>query len=167
MRACDKCQGFGQIPNKVCTYCKGGGRVSEDRRVQVEILPGVQDDQIIKVKGKGEAGERGAAEGDLYVRIKVMPHTVFERRGDDLKVKIDLNVLDLLLGKRIEVPTITHGRVSVEIPAHFNLKEDLKIPGEGMPHFGSFGRGNLLVDFTIKAPKKLDSKIKKLLEEIE
>lgn len=167
VKLCKRCHGSGQIPNKVCDFCGGSGRVTGEHRVPVEILPGVNDNQIIKVKGFGEAGERGTAPGDLYVRIKVKPHTTFERRGDDLVVKKELNVFGLLLGKKIEVPTVSGGKLKIEIPAHFNLKENLKVPGEGMPRFGSFGRGDLLVDFIIKAPKKLHPKEAKSLEELE
>ncbi len=132
-----------------------------------EILPGIQDNQIIKVKGAGEAGERGTAVGDLYIRVKIAPHSGFERRGDDLVTRKELSVFDLLLGKKIAVPTIAGGKIHVEIPAHFNLKEDLRISGEGMPRFGNFGRGDLLVDFILKAPKKLDANARKILEDFE
>jgi molecular chaperone DnaJ len=167
VKTCRECHGAGKIPNKVCSSCKGSGRMAGERQVKVEILPGIQDDQLIKVKAAGEAGERGTAGGDLYVRVKIRPHSIFERHGDDLVVKKELNVVDLLLGKKTEVPTIGGGKINVEIPAHFNLKDDLRIPGEGMPRFNSFGRGDLLVNFIIKAPKKLSAKAKKLLEELE
>lgn len=167
VKACDKCHGTGQVPNKVCAVCKGVGRVSGVREVKVEILPGVQDGQIIKIKGVGEAGERGAEIGDLYARIRVRPHSVFERRGDDLMVKKELDVMNLLLGHKVEVPTMSGGKINIEIPAHFNLKEDLRIPGEGMPRFGSYGRGDILVNFTIKAPKKLSPRAKKILEDLQ
>ena len=165
VKACEKCAGFGQIPNKVCSACKGDGRVSGERKVEVEILPGVENDQIIKIKSAGEAGERGTATGDLYVRVRVKPHPVFDREEDNLIVRRELRVIDLLLGKKIEVPTISGGHVKVEIPAGFDLKERLRIPGEGMPRLGSFGRGDLLVEFIIKAPKKADTRLRKLLEE--
>ncbi|RJP45600.1 molecular chaperone DnaJ [Candidatus Parcubacteria bacterium] len=167
VRACDTCHGSGQIPNKVCSVCKGTGRTRGEHAIRLEILPGIQDSQIIKVNAVGEAGERGAEAGDLYVRVRVRPHSTFERRGDDLVVKKELNVMDLLLGKKVEVSTMSGGKLHVEIPAHFNLKEDLRIPGEGMPRFGSYGRGDLLVSFIVKAPKKPDAKVRKLLEEIE
>ena len=86
--------------------------------------------------------------------------------GNDI-IHFTCNFFDLLLGKKIEVPTISGGRISIEIRAHFNLKEYLRISGEGMPRFGSYGRGDLLINFTIKAPKKLSSKAKKILEELE
>jgi molecular chaperone DnaJ len=166
IRACGKCRGTGQIPNKVCSACDGKGSVPGERQVRVEILPGIQDNQIIKIKGAGEAGERGTAAGDLYLRVRIKPHHIFRREGDDLVVRKEISALDLLLGRKIEIPTISGGRIRAEIPAGFNLKEKLRIPGEGMPRFGSFGRGDLLVDFVIKAPKKPDAKIKKLLEEL-
>ncbi len=167
VRPCEKCYGTGQIPNKACAVCKGSGRIKAEREIKVEILPGIEDEQLIKVKGAGEAGERGASMGDLYVRVRVRPHQTFERRGADLVVRKELRVFDLLMGRKLEVPTISGGKISVEIPAQFNLKDNLRIPGEGMPRFGSFGRGDLLVNFIIKAPKKLGPKAKKILEEIE
>ncbi len=170
VKTCTKCHGSGEIPKKPCTTCKGAGRIEADREIKVEILPGIEDGQLIKVKGMGEAGERGTAAGDLYIRVRVLPNHTFERHGADLVVTRELNLIDLLLGKKIEVPTISGGKVSAEIPANFNLKDNLRVPGEGMPHFGSSstfgGRGDLLVNFIIKAPKKPGGRAKKLLEEL-
>ena len=167
VKPCEKCRGTGQIPNKICAYCKGSGRVSGERAVRVEILPGVEDGQLIKIKEGSEAGERGTAVGDLYVKVRVKPHSVFERKGGDLLVKKELKFFALLLGEKIEIPTVSGGKINVEIPAHFNLKENLRVPGEGMPRFGSYGRGDLLVNFIIRAPKKPSAKTKKILEELE
>ncbi|MDO8537009.1 MAG: molecular chaperone DnaJ [bacterium] len=167
VKACEKCRGTGQIPNKICSTCKGSGRTRSTRSINVEILPGIEDGQLIKINGMGEAGERGTASGDLYVRVGIRPHQVFERRGADLIVKKELKVLDLLLGRRLEISTISGGKLNVEIPTHFNLKDNLRIPGEGMPHIGGHGRGDLLVNFIIKAPKKLNEKARKTLEDIE
>lgn len=168
---CDKCHGTGEIPKKACGVCKGSGRVEANREIKVELLPGIEDGQLIKIKGAGEAGERGTAAGDLYVRVRVKPHSVFERHGVNLIVSREVKILDLLLGKKVEVPTISGGKVLIEIPADFNLRESFRISGEGMPHFGasSFfsGRGDLYVNFIVKAPKKLEGKAKKALEELE
>lgn len=166
IRTCSRCHGTGRIPNKVCTACGGKGNVPGKRRVRVEILPGIENNQIIKIKGAGEAGERGAAVGDLYVRVRIKPHHLFRREGSDLIVRKEIKLLDLLLGKKIEIPTISGGKIWVEIPAGFDLKEKLRLPGEGMPRFGSFGRGDLLVDFVVRAPKKVSAKIRKLLEDL-
>ncbi len=165
VRTCSKCHGTGEIPKKACGVCKGSGRVESDRDIRIEIVPGIEDNQLIQIRGAGEAGERGTAAGDLYVRVRIKHHSVFERHGANLVVSRELNVVDLLLGRKIEVPTIAGGRLSVEIPAGFNLKENYRIVGEGMPHFNSRGRGDLYVNFLIKAPKKLDGKARKALEE--
>ncbi len=170
VRVCEKCHGAGEVPKKVCPACRGAGRVTSVRDIRMDILAGIEDGQLIKVKSMGEAGERGAAAGDLYVRVRVARHPLFERRKNDLIVRYELNVLDLLLGKRIEVPTIEGRKISAEIPPGFNLKDHLRIAREGMPHFGTGGsmfaanRGDLLVDFIIKAPKP-NVKLKKILEE--
>jgi molecular chaperone DnaJ len=171
IRTCAKCHGTGEIPKKACTTCKGAGRTEADRDIRFEILAGVEDNQLIQIRAAGEAGERGTASGDLYIRVRIRPHSVFERHGANLVVSRELKVVDLLLGKKIEVPTISGEKISVEIPTGFNLKENFRIAGEGMPHFGaSFpfkGRGDLYVNFVIKAPKKLEGKAKKTLEEAE
>lgn len=166
IKTCSNCHGTGKTPNKACRVCGGSGRMPAEQHVAVEMLPGIQSGQIIKIKSRGEAGERGTTGGDLYVRIAVKPHAIFQRNGDDLVIKKELKVADLLLGKKVEVPTLGGNKISIEIPAHFNLKENLKIPGEGMPRFGGLGRGDLLVDFDIRAPKKLGAKEKKILEDL-
>jgi len=165
VKACTPCRGTGQIPKKPCPVCKGSGRVNAERTVRLELAPGIQSGQIIKIAGKGEAGERGTTEGDLYVRIVIQEHSTFARHGDDLVVQKELDLVKILLGEKIEAPTISGGKINVEIPAGFNLKEDLRVRGEGMPHFGSSGRGDLLVNFTLKTPKKITPRIKKLLED--
>ena len=128
VRACEKCHGAGEIPKKACPVCRGVGRVISTRDIRIEILPGIEDGQLIKVKGMGEAGERGAAAGDLYVRMRVARHPVFARQGNDLIVRYELNILDLLAGRRIELPTIEGKKnlqqrsrpdSSVRIIAHF------------------------------------------------
>jgi molecular chaperone DnaJ len=175
VRMCTKCHGSGQIPKKPCSTCKGAGRAEADREAKIELLPGIEDGQLIKLQGMGEAGERGTAPGDLYVRVRVKPNAVFERRGVDLVVTRELPLADVILGKTLSVPSISGETVSAEIPAQFNLKDLLRIPNEGMPRFGSSKigvapsghRGDLLVNFIIKAPKKPSAKAKKLLEDLE
>jgi molecular chaperone DnaJ len=167
VKACAKCHGTGEVPKKPCNVCRGAGRVMADREVKIDIVAGIDDNQLIKVKGMGEAGERGTATGDLYVRVRVRPSAVFTRHGADLVVAKELKLIDVLLGKSIAVPVISGGTITVEIPAGFNLKESLRVAGHGMPHIGSRARGDLLVNFLIKAPKKPGSKERELLEKLE
>jgi molecular chaperone DnaJ len=167
VKTCTKCHGSGEVPKKPCSTCKGAGRTQAEREININIVAGIDDGQLIKVKGMGEAGERGTATGDLYVRVRVKPSSVFERKGNDLIVPKELSLVDILLGKSIEVQVIEGGKTTVEIPAGFNLKEYLRIPGKGMSHIGSRTRGDLLVNFIIKVPKKPGSREKELLEKLE
>jgi molecular chaperone DnaJ len=164
VKTCEACSGTGEVPDKICPVCRGAGRVNGERKITVKILPGVQNDQIIKISAMGEAGEKGSGVGDLYVHIRVKPHNVFSRNGDDLVVRLELKVVELLLGRALEVPTVEGGKKSFEIPAHFNLKEPYRVTNEGMPHFDRHGRGDLLVDFIIKAPKKVSGRVREALE---
>jgi len=167
VKTCSACLGFGKVPNKPCSECKGSGRVRGERKARVEIVPGVQSDQIVKMAGAGEAGEKGSGSGDLYLRVRVKPHHLFARQGDDLIVKKEITAWDLILGRKIEVQTIEGKKIKVDLPAHLNLKEYLKVSGEGMPRFGGFGRGALLVNLILKPTGKLSSRAQKLIEEAE
>jgi len=166
VRLCTKCHGSGQIPNKSCTVCGGKGRMEREKTVTVGIAPGVANDQLIKIAGAGEAGERGAEAGDLYVRVEIKSHPWFTREGDNLVMKKPLSVADVLLGEKIEIETIAREKIRVELPAGFHLRERLRIPGAGMPHLNRGGRGDLYVIFELKTPKKVSAKAKKLLEDL-
>lgn len=167
VRPCRYCSGAGQIPKSSCKICGGSGKIAGERKVKITVRPGISDNQIIKVASAGEAGERGMETGDLYVKIKIHPHHVFERVGDDLAIKKEIKLVDLLLGKKIEAPTISGNKLMVEIPENFDLKNHLRISKEGMPRFNAFGRGDLIVILTVKTPKKLSAKAKKILEDFE
>lgn len=167
VRPCAKCRGAGQIPNKMCNACSGAGRLRAEKLVEVTVAPGVENSQFIKIPKAGEAGERGAGAGDLYVRLKIKPHPVFRREGADLFGKREVNLADILLERPIAIRTISGETVTVEIPRGFNLKEPVKIPGEGMPHLGTGRRGDLYVELDIKTPKRLSAEAKKLLEKLE
>lgn len=166
IKQCKECQGAGQIPKKICGHCNGVGKVSGERHVKIEILPGIMDGQIIKFQGMGEAGERGAEGGDLYVRVVVKPHYIFGRRGNDLFIKKEIKLIDILLGEHFEAPTISGEKIKFEIPENFDLKENLTVPKQGMPVFGSSARGNLIIELKIKTSKKINAEVKKILEDL-
>lgn len=165
-RICDTCHGRGQVPERPCKICRGTGRTGGERNLELVIPAGTDNGAVIKVAHMGEAGEWGAAPGDLYVKIAVAPHKLFARSGDDLIVRYELRFKDLLLGKKIEVPTIDGGIVSEEIPPGTDLKAPFRIRGFGMPKTSGRGRGDLLVDFILKAPKRASGKLREVLEGI-
>jgi len=166
VRTCPACGGGGKIPKKVCNECRGAGRLRDKKTVTAEIRPGIEDGQIIKITGAGEAGEKGAGEGDLYVRVNVKPHRVFFRKRDDLVVRKRVNILDILLGKEILVPLIERGNLAVGVPGGGDLKSALVVLGKGMPRRDGKGRGDLVVELEVKMPKKLSAKAKEALEKL-
>ena len=167
VRACAKCNGAGEIPNKPCTNCKGSGRLVKPRTISIDILAGVADGQLIKITGAGETGERSAPAGDLYVSVRVAPDKVFRRDGPSLLIKREVTMTDILRGKPIEITLISGERLSVEIPNNFSLSERIRVAGKGMPQFGGRGYGDLYIELDVRTPKKVSSKAKKLLEDLD
>jgi len=170
VRSCAACRGRGEVPKKVCADCAGAGRARGKRDVRVMISSGIEDGQVIKITGKGEAGERGGKQGDLYVVVRVKPHEVFTRKGADLFMTRSIKATDALLEKEIVFSGIDGERITVTVPKGFNLKDDLTVPDKGMPmsHIGTASsRGALHVSFNLVTPKKLSKKAKDLLEELD
>ncbi len=166
VKACGKCAGVGKIPKKMCAKCSGAGRINSDREIEISIAPGVSDGQMIKVPGAGESGPRGAAAGDLYLRVRVKPHHLFRRAGDDLVLKQEAKLVDLLVHQKISVKTISGDVVSVEISVGFRFGDRLTVSDEGMPRLGSSGRGKLFVELDVRVPQRISERAKKLLEEL-
>src|SRR3989344_3991292 len=161
---CEKCEGKGYDQKAgfdKCAVCGGRGEIKE------KIVQGIHDGQLITIKGAGEAGQRGTGAGDLYVRIKIKPHNIFHREGNDLIISKNVKLMDILLGKKIEIPIISGYKLHIEIPTDFDIRQNVIISNEGMPVFGAYGRGNLIVELKIKTPKKISAKAKKSLEDIE
>ena len=167
VKQCKECMGTGQISKSPCVQCRGTGRISGERQVKIKIVQGIHDGQLITIKGAGEAGQRGTGAGDLYVRIKIKPHNIFHREGNDLIISKNVKLMDILLGKKIEIPIISSHKLHIEIPTDFDIRQNVIISNEGMPVFGAYGRGNLIVELKIKTPKKISAKAKKSLEDIE
>ncbi len=163
---CPECQGEGTKPEKPCNVCKGEGRVKAEDIIEVVIPAGVDTDQIIKVGGRGEAGRKGGKAGDLYARIFVKKHSVFERRGDDLYALLAINFSQAALGDEIELKTLEGTNILLEIPAGAESGKILRISGKGVPHFGGYGRGNLYAELKVKTPKKLSREQKELLNKL-
>ena len=159
--SCPECRSAGEIPEISCRDCKGPGRVRHKHKVKVEVREGIESGQIIKIKGMGESGENNATSGDLYVKISVNPHPVFERRGDDLLCKKRVSVIDVLLGREIKVKNLRGDELGVEVPQGRNILEEVRIKGHGMTP-----RGDLVVKLEIEMPKRLNRRAKELLEDL-
>jgi molecular chaperone DnaJ len=163
---CPECKGEGLKPEKPCNVCKGEGRVKEADRIEVSIPAGVDSNQILRVEGKGDAGKKKGKSGDLYIRIMIKKHPIFERRGDDLVQRCQISFSQAALGDEIEVPSLEGPSVLAQVPAGIESGHVLGIKGKGIPHFSGLGRGDIYVELKIQTPKKLSKQQKELLEKL-
>jgi len=163
---CPECHGEGIKPEHPCNVCHGEGRTKKEEKVKITIPAGVDNNQIIKVKGKGEAGKRGGESGDLYIRIGVRPHKVFQRSGDDIYIQKNITFSQATLGDKIKVPTLEGDNMMVSVPSGIESGKILKVSKRGIPHFSSVGRGNMYIQMNIETPQKISKRQKELLEEL-
>ena len=169
---CPKCKGKGKIPEKPCKVCGGDGRYYGDKKVKVEIPVGIRDGETIRIRQEGEAGMLGGPSGDLYIRIIIKPHAIFERQGDDLYTSLSISFPEAVLGDKKEIQLLnsiekqTEKTVLLKIPAGTESGEIFRLRGKGIKHFNSPGQGDLYVKVKIKTPKKVSAKAKELLEEL-
>ncbi len=166
---CDVCGGTGRIRSgsrraTACTRCGGTGvqRASED--IQARIPPGAEDGSRVRLPGKGEAGERGAPPGDLFIQLRVRSHRFFRREGRDILLDVPLTFTEAALGTRLEVPTLG-GKVALTIPPGTSSGQRLRLKGRGVASISAGERGDQIVIVQIVAPKPDDS-TGKLLEEL-
>lgn len=162
---CPECQGERQIYEKKCSKCGGDGRVKEEREIKINIPAGISDGQTISIEQQGEAGEKGAPAGNLYVNVHVRPHSKFIRRGQDIFSTEYAPFSILALGGEIAVETID-GKLILKIPSGTPSGETFRIKNKGVPELGRKERGHHLVKVIVRVPKKLSREQKKLIEEL-
>lgn len=161
---CPDCNGLGKKIDKKCSACDGTGTVNKQRTLDVKIPAGIMDGARLRMAGMGEAAPNGGTPGDFYIDIHIRPDKRFERVGNDLLMRMDLDFATLALGGEIEVETIDDKKLSVKIPSGTQVGEKLRVRGHGMPN-GRGGFGDLYIEIGITIPKKLTEKQKKALSE--
>ncbi len=172
-QTCPTCGGTGVI-REPCYKCKGQGTIPIRENLKVRIPPGVDSGSKILLEGKGHAGKNGGPNGDLYILIKLRQHPIFERKGDNLYLDVNIKVTEAILGTELEVQSLSGEKVRVRIPEGSKEGDLIRIEGYGMPKLRGYGRGDLFVRVHIEIPKlgfmnKIlgdGRKITKLLEEL-
>ena len=150
---CPDCAGTGQVVTNPCETCQGQGRTPARETVEVDIPAGVRTGQTITVSGRGEAGLRGDASGDLVVSVEVALHDRFERHGDDLITPIEIDGLQAIVGCTVDIQGILEDEiVSVEVPAGCQYGQQVLVTGAGMPRQGKALRGNLIAVVAVRTP---------------
>jgi molecular chaperone DnaJ len=163
---CDVCHGDGRVAEKPCRECRGRGRRSRKRKLEVEIPAGIADGQRIRLTGRGHEGEPGARAGDLYVLVRVREDERFVREGDDLITALDVPASLAALGATLEVATLD-GSAPVELSPGTQPGEVLTLRGQGMPALGRGRRGNLRVVVNVLIPRRLSGEQRELLQALE
>lgn len=162
---CPSCKGKGKIIDTPCPRCRGTGLVRKERSISVKIPPGIDGGYQLRLQGQGEASRDGGSPGDLYVLIHVAPHAYFKREEDDLLYNLTVGFPQAALGAEVTVPTLD-GKTDVKIRPGIQPGQIIKLKGKGMPRFGGYGRGDLLVKVDISVPEKLTSQQRTLLEQL-
>jgi molecular chaperone DnaJ len=162
---CPRCHGQGTIIEQPCGSCGGTGVQQKTRRYAVKIPAGVKDGSKIRIKGKGEAGQRGGPTGDLFVRVRVESDDLFERRGDDVVLEIPVTISEAALGTSAKIPVPGGGHVSLKVPAGSQDGRTLRLRGKGAPKLKG-GHGDLMVRLRVQVPEKLTKEQKQLFEQL-
>ncbi len=162
---CPDCGGEGKRILEPCERCGGEGVVLETKELEVTIPAGVETGSRLRLAGEGEAGERGAPPGDLYVFLSVQQDELFERRGDDVLLEVPISFFQAVFGAEIEVPTL-EGKARLKIPAGTQSGTIFRLKGKGIAHLHGRGRGDQLVTVQVETPRKLTRKQQKLLKEL-
>ncbi|AWW74759.1 molecular chaperone DnaJ [Erythrobacter sp. KY5] len=164
-RPCPTCGGRGQVIEDPCGDCRGEGRVDKAQALQVDIPPGVDTGTRIRLSGKGEAGQRGAPPGDLYIFVHVKEHPLFEREGTTLATRVPISFTAAALGGSVDIPDLDGSTNTVEIPVGIQSGKQLRVRGAGMPVLQGRGRGDLVVEVMVETPTKLTRKQREILEQ--
>jgi molecular chaperone DnaJ len=159
---CRECQGSGSVVDEKCPDCRGTGGVTKTRTMNVRIPAGVKDGQRIRLKGKGQPGQRGGPPGDLYVVVHVARHPIFGRKGDNLTLTVPVTFPEAALGTEIKVPTLD-GSVTLRVPPGTPSGRTLRVRGKGVQRTDSEA-GDLLVTIDVVVPQKLNDAARRALE---
>ena len=165
-QTCPQCRGKGKMINEPCPDCHGQGRKQEQKTLSVKVPAGVDTGDRIRLANEGEAGEFGAASGDLYVQMHVKPHDIFNREDNDLHCEMPISIGIAALGGEIEVPTLD-GRIRLKIPAETQTGKLFRMRGKGVKPVRGGMTGDLLCRVNVETPVKLSNKQKDLIKEFE
>ena len=164
---CPQCHGEGQQIVDPCPQCHGEGRVKAKRKAHFHIPAGIDTGMRLKLTGYGDVGYGGGMPGDLFVYIKVEPHEIFERQGNDIVLELPLTITEAALGAKKEIPSFAHhGSCKISIPEGTQSGKVLRVKGEGFPSLQGGGRGDLLVRIVVETPTALSATQRRLLEEL-
>jgi molecular chaperone DnaJ len=164
-RECARCQGRGRLVVDPCGTCRGAGLVAKERTIVVTVPPGVDDNTARLVERGGNVPRADRGPGDLELVLRVKPHQVFKRAGDDVVCGVTVTFAQACLGAEVGVPTLD-GKGKLRVPAATQPGSVLRIKGKGMPRRVVGGRGDQLVEVRVEVPQALSPRGRQLVEEL-
>lgn len=165
-RACTNCNGTGKIIKNPCPECHGQGLTRRPRKLEVNIPAGIDDGQVLTLRGQGDYGHNGGPAGDLNISVSVRPHPIFTRNNFDVWCEIPVTFTQAALGSELVVPTLD-GRISYHMPAGTQPGEAFRLKGKGIQNLNRAGRGDQYVRVTVEVPKGLNDKQKEILKQFD
>jgi molecular chaperone DnaJ len=164
-RTCPRCGGAGRMITDPCKTCTGRGQVSRQRKLKINIPPGVDNGTRLRLSNEGESGSLGGPPGDLFVLLRVREHDTFRRQNSDLHCVVAVNAAQAALGAEITVPTM-EGEQKLKVPAGAQAGAQLRLKHKGVPDVQSGRRGDQIVHIDVKIPIKLNKEQRELLEKL-
>jgi molecular chaperone DnaJ len=165
-QTCPACQGAGKVIPDPCMSCNGAGRIKRQKTLEVKIPAGINEGMRIRSTGNGEPGTNGGPPGDLYIEIRIKPHEIFERDGDDLHCKVPVSMTTAALGGAIEVPSLGT-KAEIELPEGTQNGKTFRLRGKGIKGLRSSYPGDLYIHITVETPVKLTDAQRKLMRELD
>jgi molecular chaperone DnaJ len=162
---CNTCSGDGVIYETACTSCNGKGTTTITEKIELKIPHGFYNGNSIIMRGKGNA-ERKTTSGNLIISITELPHEHYKRVGDDIKYILKLKYPQLVLGDKIELPTIENTKIRVDINELTKVGAILRIKGKGMKIFNTDERGDMLLEIELAMPTQISEDERKLITEL-
>ncbi len=163
---CNNCRGTGKVITSPCLSCRGDGRIYEETTIKINIPAGVSDNSYMTLRGEGNAGKNGGAAGDIIAIFRELPHEYFIRDEDNIIYELSISYPEAVLGTDVEIPTLS-GRAKLKIERGTESGKFLKMREKGIQHLNRHGAGDQLVKINIHVPRKINSKEKELLRELE
>ncbi|MCL2884624.1 MAG: molecular chaperone DnaJ, partial [Oscillospiraceae bacterium] len=163
---CRTCGGRGKTIDTPCRACSGSGQQRQSATINVQIPAGIDDGQVVTIRGKGNAGANGGPAGDLQIEVSVRPHPLFEREGVHLHLNLPLTFTQAALGAEVPIPTLD-GIAKLTVPEGAQPGDTLRLRGKGLPSLRGGGKGDILVHLTVEVPKGLTKEQRKLLRDME
>ena len=162
---CPECHGTGNMFEKKCPDCNGKGKIRKNKTITVTVPAGIDNGNRLRLTGKGEAGENGGRNGDLYLEFTVKDHVFYKRNEDDIYIDLPLTITEAVLGCTKEVPTI-YGNVELTIPSGTQSLDKLRLRGKGIENVNTKRKGDMYAVVKVIMPEKLTKEQKSLFESL-